>query len=131
VSRRQRSSTTTHVRRTASVIGGAFGVVLALGATAPVWARGIDDGEVRASPLALGQAALIYVGIPLAIIAVIWLLASIPYMVHAPRYRPGLSWWAKPVWFEGPVDGGAGDGAAEVDPLAPATRDGGGTSARW
>ena len=129
MSRRQSSRTTTHVRRAASVFGGAFGVVLALGVTAPVWAHGLDDGEVHASPLALGRAALIYVGIPLAIIALIWLLASIPYMVHTPRYRPGLSWWAKPVWFEGPT-GGGGDGA-EVDPLAPATRDGGGTSARW
>jgi hypothetical protein len=127
VSRRQRSRTTTHVRRAASVFGGAFGVVLTLGATAPVWAHGLDDGEEHASPLALGHAALIYVGIPLAIIGLIWFLVSIPYMVHAPRYRPGLSWWAKPVWFGGPAEG---DGA-EVDPLAPATRDGGGTSARW
>ena len=81
-----------------------------------------------AAPLPLGRAALIYVGIPLAIIGVIWFLALIPSMVSAPRYRPGLSWWASPVWFEGPA-AAEGTGAGST-PQAPATRTGG-TSARW
>ena len=93
-------------------------MVLALGVTSPVWAHGLDDGEVHASPLSLGEALLIYVGIPLAIIGLIWFLALVPSMIHAPRYRPGLSWWAKPAWFGGPAEGAG----AAVDPLAPATQ---------
>ncbi len=110
-------------RKTAVITSVVLGGWLALGPAGAALADSGDDGEVLAAPLPLGQAALIYGGIPLAIIGLIWLFASIPSMVSAPRYRPGLSWWANPVWFGGPT----GDSPLESEP----NHEGGGTSARW
>lgn len=121
-----RSRTTAHIRRIVAVVTAAAANVLALGVLAPAWARQPEDGEVLAAPLPLGSAALIYVGIPLAIIGGIWLLASIPSMVSSPRYRPGLSWWASPVWFEGPAASSGSTVGADG-----AGSEAGGTSARW
>jgi hypothetical protein len=99
----------------------------------PAFADSGDDGEVLGETLSIGRAALIYVGIPLAIIGVIWLLASIPSMLGAPRYRPGVSWWAAPAWFNGPeADPAPASGtavAASDNPADPTHL--GGTSARW
>ena len=117
--------------------GLAVGAVSALTVGGPAWADSGDDGEVLAAPIPLGHAALIYVGIPLAIIGMIWLLASIPSMVNAPRYRPGLSWWANPIWFNGPageVSAAAGETAppaSDAGTVVPTGHEGGGTSARW
>lgn len=64
-----------------------------------------------------------YVLLPLAVLAVITLLVMAPSWRRGPKYRPGLSWWAEPVWI-----GGRGlEAARDVDPAA----EGGGCSARW
>ncbi len=96
----------------------------------PAFADSGDDGEVLGDTLSLGRAFLIYVGIPLAIIGLIWLLASIPSMLGAPRYRPGVSWWAAPAWFNGPeVDPASAGTTASASAADPTHL--GGTSARW
>ncbi len=84
-----------------------------------------DDGEVPAEGIGNVAALLIYVGAPALLFLVIALLAMAPSMARGPRYRPGLGWWAAPVWFNGPEDA---DAAVR---RATPTRDGGGTSARW
>ena len=64
-----------------------------------------------------------FVLLPLTVYAVITLLVFTPSWVRGPKYRPGLSWWAEPVWI-----GGTGlDAAREATP----TTEGGGCSARW
>ena len=67
------------------------------------------------------------------------LLVVLPSVAKGPRYRPGASWWAAPVWFNGPDQHPAAAGATRVPIDAPAgtPADGsgavttGGTSARW
>ena len=61
----------------------------------------------------------------LAAAAIITFLVFLPSLVRGPRYRPGLGWWAAPVWFNGPEDA---DNAVRT---ATATVQGGGASARW
>jgi hypothetical protein len=64
-----------------------------------------------------------FVLLPLTLYAVIALLVYTPSWVRGPKYRPGLSWWAEPVWI-----GGVGlDAARQALPAAEE----GGCSARW
>jgi hypothetical protein len=84
-----------------------------------------DDGSEPGSGLSVLQTLLIFVGIPAAIFALVVVLVSAPSAVRGPRYRPGLGWWAAPVWFNGPED------ADLAVRSATATTGGGGASARW
>jgi hypothetical protein len=65
----------------------------------------------------------------LALFAIIALLVMLPSLAKGPRYRPGLSWWASPVWFGGPADPDAvsAERLAQIKP----TEGAGGTRARW
>ena len=74
------------------------------------------------SPL---QSLVVFAGIPLALYAVISLLVYAPSWVRSPKYRPGLTWFAEPVWLNGPGD------VDEALRTAVAAPDAGGTSARW
>ena len=84
-----------------------------------------DDGESKGEPLSLLEALLWLAGIPLLIFVLVILLVSAPSIARGPRYRPGLGWWAAPVWFNGPDD------ADLAVRQATPTTDGGGASARW
>ena len=64
-----------------------------------------------------------FVLLPLVTYAVIALLVYAPSWARGPKYRPGLPWWAQPVWL-----GGGDLDAASVAAPAP---EGGGCSARW
>ncbi|MEV6287444.1 hypothetical protein [Kribbella sp. NPDC051770] len=55
------------------------------------------------TPLLSGHTLLVFVGIPALVIAVVALLVFASTIAQGPRYRPGLSWWAPPVWINGPV----------------------------
>jgi hypothetical protein len=85
------------------------------------------------------QTLLVFVGIPLLVIAVVSLLVYAPAIAKGPRYRPGLSWWAPPVWIGGPseeLEQSEQTGAPALPPgkTAPATavaRTTGGASASW
>ncbi|TDD28457.1 hypothetical protein E1218_07175 [Kribbella turkmenica] len=50
-----------------------------------------------------GHTLLVFVGIPALVLAVVALLVFAPSIANGPRYRPGLSWWAPPVWINGPT----------------------------
>jgi hypothetical protein len=87
-----------------------------------------------------GQTLLVFVGIPALIIAVVSLLVFAPSIAKGPRYRPGLSWWAPPVWVGGPsaavdapqLEAGAAGSAAGAGAGAPAPAlTTGGASASW
>jgi hypothetical protein len=69
------------------------------------------------------EALGVFVALPVAIYALVALAVYTPSWAKTPRYRPGLSWWAEPVWL------GGGDPAlaAEAAPI----NEGGGCSARW
>jgi len=89
------------------------------------WAAGVDDGAEPGDGLSVLETLLWFVGAPLALFAVIAVLVSAPSMARGPRYRPGLGWWAAPVWFNGPDD------ADTAVRRAVPTSGGGGASARW
>jgi hypothetical protein len=118
--------TARHVRRW--LAGGTVALVLlatqalaspAFAATHP------DDGDQPGPGLSVLQTFLIFVCIPAGMFIIITLLVTAPSIARGPRYRPGLGWWAAPVWFNGPDDA---DSAVRS---ASATAGGGGASARW
>lgn len=79
---------------------------------------------------------LVFLGIPALVIALVSLLVFAPSIAKGPRYRPGLSWWAPPVWIGGPSEQPQPTGTPELEPgptTAPAggTRTTGGASASW
>ena len=95
------------------------------------------------TPLLSGHTLLVFVGIPALVVAVVALLVFASSIASGPRYRPGLSWWAPPVWIGGPEplkpnpanlpELPAGDNAATA-PTATTTavaRTTGGASASW
>jgi ABC-type amino acid transport system permease subunit len=104
-----------------AVVGGA------LLAASPALAIG-EHGDPGGKLTWLGTLA-IYVGIPVAVAALIALLVFLPSFVRGPRYRPGRPWLAGSRWF-GAAPGGE-TGAEAIAELPAATTDGGGASARW
>lgn len=96
-----------------------------LGSTHIALASKLDDGAQPGTPISLVEALLWLAGVPLLLYILIVLLVSAPSMAKGPRYRPGVGWWAAPVWFNGPEDA---DSAVRG---ATSTVDGGGASARW
>lgn len=102
------------------------GTALALALASPAFAVQPDDGDEPGEALGMGATLLIFVGAPVALFLLIALLVAAPSLARGPRYRPGLGWWAAPVWYGGP----AGDAQAAVQAAQPTT-EGGGTSARW
>lgn len=85
-----------------------------------------DDGEDPGPGLSVLQTLGIFVGIPVLLFVVIAVLVSAPSAARGPRYRPGLGWWAAPVWFNGPDDA-----ERAVRESAGSASQGGGASARW
>lgn len=86
-----------------------------------------DDGDASGKGLSALQTLLIFAGIPIGLFVVISLLVMAPSMARGPRYRPGLGWWAAPVWFNGPDDADSAVRHATATPK----NEGGGASARW
>ncbi len=88
-----------------------------------------------------GDTVLVFVGIPLLVMAVVGLLVFAGTIASGPRYRPGLSWWAPPVWIGGPqgVDGDpvdvpeleAGPTSGTATTARTTARTTGGASASW
>lgn len=116
----------------AAVVAG-VGVALTLAQVPPSWAGTlVGDGTTPDEGLTAWQTIALYVAAPVLLAAVIAVLVMAPSWVRGPRYRPTLTWWAAPVWFNAPP-GQPDAGAAPDEGLrtTPATTDGGGASARW
>jgi len=87
-----------------------------------------------------GHTVLVFAGIPALVVAVVALLVFAPSIAKGPRYRPGLSWWAPPVWINGPTATKPDPAHLPELPGAPGTtaragtgvaRSTGGASASW
>jgi hypothetical protein len=89
-------------------------------------------GEKQPWGISGAQMALLFVGIPVAVFAIVIALVYGTSRKSEPRLREGQAWWSAPDYHaaEGSapaVDTEGTDGAA----AAPRTTDGGGTGARW
>jgi hypothetical protein len=113
---------------TAVVAVGVAFLVLAMApaAAAATLLATVDDGEEPGPGLSVIQTLGIFVGIPLLLFTIIAVLVAAPSAARGPRYRPGLGWWAAPVWFNGPDDA-----ERAVRESAGSASQGGGASARW
>ena len=114
---------------TASVLGGF------LAPTVSALADKADDGSDPGDPITGGAVILVYIGIPALIIAVIWVLASLPSIVRGSRYRPGSTDTVDELLVSGQsllLSTGSASAGPE-HPALPAAADDevGGTSARW
>ena len=112
------------LRRLPAVALCTAGLLLASAAPALATSK-TDDGDDPGSGLTVIQTLGWFVVLPITLFVVIAILATLPSMSRGPRYRPGLGWWAAPIWFNGPDDA---DTAVRT---ATATTGGGGASARW
>jgi len=137
----------------AGIVGAAltwFVVAVSMLAASPAMALNRDDGDDPGPSISRMEILAIFVGIPVASMALIWLLVSIPSMVRGPRYRPGKQWQANSEWYGAPgdepaaiesgsagpaIEGRAPDSAVTGTIVEPAEGGsdaaGGGTSARW
>lgn len=102
-------------------------VLTALAALGDVVLRAstIDDGSEPGDGLSVVETLFYFVALPTALFVGIAVLVSVATTARGPRYRPGVGWWAAPVWFNGPE---AADTAVRT---AVPTTEGGGASARW
>ena len=110
------------LRRSVAVV---TGLALLIASAGPALA--ISDGEEPGRGLGAALTLGIFVGIPLALAAVIGLLVLVYERRKQPRYRPGRTWDHEPVWFAGPVDPDAA--LLRAHPGSGVT--GGGASAEW
>ena len=117
------------MRRVVAVpVGTGLTVVASWVMAVPVLAATPDDGDEPGAALTALETILIYGVVPIALFALIALLVLAPSIARGPRYRPGLGWFAAPVWFGGPANPDAA--LARVGSTA-AVGEGGGASARW
>jgi hypothetical protein len=79
----------------------------------------------------VAETILVFVGAPLAVVAVLALLIFLPGGRKRPRYKSGQPWPHEPVWYEphpdGPAGGhhGGGHAAIGAGPDAGSARPGG------
>jgi hypothetical protein len=85
-----------------------------------------DNGDQPGTGLTVLQTLGLFVGIPVLVILAIVVLVMAPSSARGPRYRPGVGWWAAPVWFNGPDNP-----ERAVREAVASTGHGGGASARW
>ena len=102
--------------------------VLALTALPASAAEGL--GEEKPSGLSALDTALIFVGIPVLVFAVVIALVYATSRNTEPRLREGQSWWTEPDYNTRESIGVQQTGTAASDGAARTT-DGGGTSANW
>lgn len=76
------------------------------------------------------ETVLIFVGIPLAVLLGLSLLAALPTSGGRPRYRNGQPWEYAPVWWSA-NPAGLESSAAESDAAASDVVVGGGARGTW
>jgi hypothetical protein len=104
----------------------ALGVV-----TSPAYAAVRDDGDEPGDTMSWGTALLLFVGIPLAFSALVWLAVSAPGWTRKGRTDDASAWTGDPLVIDsaGPAEVEAGSEAAAIEGGEAETA--GGTSARW
>lgn len=113
---------------TRAVAVGLTGLTTALLTTASAFADDPVGRKEGADPSGLspGATILLYVVIPLTVVALIAAMVLLPSAMKANRYRPNKAWTASPVWFAGPADPVAAVQSAEVGDVVR-----GGASGSW
>jgi uncharacterized membrane protein YdfJ with MMPL/SSD domain len=124
----------------------ATSVVLVALAAGPAAASRVDmtfdDGEERGTTMGVGQAFLVFVVLPLAVAAIVWLLVKAPGWTRSGRANETDAWTGEPLSVTSSDRPGlVSSGQAPADPDAdqsfvPDSDDknvpgAGGTSARW
>ncbi len=98
-------------------------------ASASVIDMTVDDGEDRGVTMGAGEAFLIFVGIPLVVAALVWLLVKAPAWTRSGRANETDAWTGDRL-----AVGTTAESLVALEPSAPTPGepDGtGGTSARW
>lgn len=92
----------------------------------------VDQTVTTMSPV---NALLIFLGIPVAFGALVWLLVSAPSWTRGGRPSSADAWTGDPHVVDAaeapPALVGAGDAGEAVEPASGATQGAGGTSASW
>jgi hypothetical protein len=83
------------------------------------------EGDDPGPGLTAVQTLGLFVGIPLLVIGVVYLLVFAGSGARGPRYRAGVAWRGEPQWFGGPADP-----ERAVESATPTTG-GGGARAHW
>ena len=111
-------------------LSGAFSLVLGAAFLVPAAADTPAEWETAptVSPL---DFLLVLVIIPLALAAVITLLALLPSLAHDRGYEPGQAWRGESEWFGGPTKGVKTADEVTPDQVESSSKDSGGTSGRW
>ena len=119
-------ATTLSLRTRARVVAG-LTALMVLGSTAPAWAEDAPmPGNANDTLLSSGQLILVFGGIPLLVVAAVYLLAAAPGWTRSGRVDAGEAWTGDPVTVVGSVVPSSADQAS-----AGAVDGTGGTSARW
>lgn len=122
--------TTLSLRTRAVLVGGCTALVLAAGTT-PAWADDPMPGSAHDTVMSTGQAFLVFLGIPLVVVALVYLL------VAAPGWTRGGRADATEVWTGDALVLGADEPGAAAPAIEPAAGQDepaagtGGTSASW
>ena len=118
------------VRRIILTLTGALWLVLGAALVVPAAADEPSEWETAptVSPL---DYLLVLVIIPLALAAVIVVLALLPSLAHDRGYEPGQSWRGESEWFGGPTKGVQTADEVTPEQVEASSKDSGGTSGRW
>ena len=122
--------TTLSLRTRAVLVGGCTALVLAAGA-APAWADDPMPGSAHDTVMSTGQAILVFLGIPLVVVALVYLLVAAPGWTRGGRADATEAWTGDPLVLGADEPAGATpalEQAAGQDEPAVGT---GGTSATW
>lgn len=87
---------------------------------------GPSEGHDPGESLGLGAGVLLYVLLPLGVLALVALLVFLPGLARGNRYRPARGWAARPVWFAGPVEAEQAIASAQTGDVVR-----GGASGSW
>jgi len=120
--------TTLRLRLRAAVTGG-VAVAIVVASAAPAWADDPMPGSGSDTVMSTGQAILVFVGIPVVVVSLIYLLVSAPGWTRGGRASSADAWTSDPLVL------GTDDTAtatAAIEPSAVVDSDeSGGTSASW
>jgi hypothetical protein len=117
-------------RARTALTAGVCSLVLVAGAT-PAWATDPMPGSASDTVMSTGEALLVFLGIPLVVVSLIYLLVSAPGWTRGGRAGSADAWTGDPLVL-GSDSAPHGAPAAVLAPATPvAPEETGGTSATW
>jgi hypothetical protein len=122
----------THSRTSARAAAVVLLTVVLGAVTSPAYATAVrDDGDQPGDTMSWGTALLLFVGIPLAFSALVWLLVSAPGWTRGGRADDVDAWTGDPLVIESSTSASVEAGAEAPALDSGGTDAAGGTSARW